>query len=286
MHLNQWIILLAAIVATTVLVKVRKAWIGSTLIAPWCWTLLAIGSVALSGIFTVSQPVRFAAIMTTFCPAMSLMGAKRPQDKAWNFIVLSLWAVLALPALESLVLGDGRSLDIQDARGWFLWIMIFVGLSNELLTRHCLLAILAGIGQFAMLTEYLPLVRRPIGIWNLSIGLSAIAMAMLWAKLRANRRHEFPEPLDQIWLDFRNCFGTLWGVRVMQMVNTAADNANWDIELTWFGFQKSGSSGEMPTATRRGLEQCIKNQLRRFVSVQWIEKRMPGSSQVQSKDNL
>ena len=43
------------------------------------------------------SPLDFAAAMIVFCPAMALLGAKRPQDKPWQLIVLSLWGILALP---------------------------------------------------------------------------------------------------------------------------------------------------------------------------------------------
>src|SRR6185295_15343995 len=79
---------------------------GTTLVAPWAWSALATLTVAgsevaagLAGdLASWIVPLRFMAAMSAFCPIMAVLGAKRPQDRAWQFIVLSLWAVLCLPA--------------------------------------------------------------------------------------------------------------------------------------------------------------------------------------------
>ena len=53
---------------------------------------------------------RFAAAVLSFAPTMALLGAKRPQNGAWQFVVITLWAILALPAFEVLLRGRGEAL--------------------------------------------------------------------------------------------------------------------------------------------------------------------------------
>ena len=57
--------------------------------------------VATMGIYRVV----FAAL--SVCPVMSLLGAKRPQYGVWQFIVGSLAAVLALPAVYAVLIHPG-----------------------------------------------------------------------------------------------------------------------------------------------------------------------------------
>ena len=67
---------------------------------------------------------------------MAILGAKRPQNIGWQFIVGSLWIVLILPAADNVLLWRGGQLNIGAVREWFLTVLLFVGLSNYLLTRY------------------------------------------------------------------------------------------------------------------------------------------------------
>ncbi len=64
-----------------------------------------------------AAPARYIAAMSTFSPIMALLGAKRPQDRGWQFIVATLWAILSLPACEWLLFGGVA--EIHPARFWF-----------------------------------------------------------------------------------------------------------------------------------------------------------------------
>ncbi len=41
---------------------------------------------------------------------------------------------------------------------------------------------------------------------------------------------------DRVWTDFRDLFGTVWSLRVMERVNETARLQQWNWELTWSGF--------------------------------------------------
>ena len=122
------------------------------------------------------MPLRFAAAMATFCPLMALLGAKRPQDRAWQFIVFSLWIVLSLPSFEWLLFGGVA--EIHPARFWFLVVLTLIGATNGLTTRYWPSGLLFAGGQLALLVPFLtsgqvPLPEEVAG----SLGLAAMVLA-------------------------------------------------------------------------------------------------------------
>src|SRR5438132_5998673 len=108
---------LSGIVGLVALGLVRPRLRGTTLLAPWWWSLFSLaavmsvetmlGSSSAGGDVRWAPAARYAAAVTTFGPIMAVLGAKRPQDRAWQFIVLSLLVVLALPSGEALAFRDG-----------------------------------------------------------------------------------------------------------------------------------------------------------------------------------
>ena len=52
-------------------------------------------------------------------------GGQGTTDRAWQFIVLSLWIILSLPSFEWLLFGGPQ--EIHPARCWFLAILMVVG---------------------------------------------------------------------------------------------------------------------------------------------------------------
>ena len=97
---------------------------GSTLFAPCCWAALAwlavtateLAIISIAGSAAWADQARFVAAVSTFCPTVALLGAKRPQDRAWQAIVLSLWCVLALPGVAQLGARAGRSVALTSYR--------------------------------------------------------------------------------------------------------------------------------------------------------------------------
>ncbi len=139
----------------------RAALRGTTLAAPWTWSLAAFVSLAsveiAVGLAGKQEPAwsaaaRYIAAMGTFSPIMALLGAKRPQNRGWQFIVASLWVILSLPAFEWLLFGGVA--EIHPARFWFLVILIVVGATNQLGTRWWMAGVLYCGGQIALLLPY------------------------------------------------------------------------------------------------------------------------------------
>jgi hypothetical protein len=264
----------------------KRAAIGSTtLVGAWCWMVVALA--AWSGIelaasmrlfeASVIAPLRLAAITLSFCPIVALLGAKRPQYAAWNFVVLSLWAIVALPAAENLFLHRGREVAMGDARGWFVCMLILLGPINFVPTRFWLPALLLAGGQVIALSPHLPLVRREVVSQSAAVGLLLAAAAVVAAWFVSRRPARGANAFDRLWLDFRDSFGLLWGLRVQERINAVARHECWELELVWSGFRDSRSGKllrEMPAAIDPGLRTSLKGLLRRFVSNEWINERL------------
>jgi hypothetical protein len=214
-----------------------------------------------------------AATALSFCPVISLIGAKRPQHTAWNFVVGSLWAIVVLPAAETFFLRRGQPLAMGDARGWFLWLLILLGPINFLPTRNWLSAVFLAAGQVVALGQYLPLVRRELTVYPelTGVGLAVAALVAAWTRRFTAAPPRQEQPYDRLWLDFRDTFGLFWALRVQERVNAAAKQFGWPCELGWSGL----GATELDFATERALRTTMKGLLRRFVNSRWIAQRLP-----------
>ncbi|MCA9174572.1 MAG: hypothetical protein KDB14_08800 [Planctomycetales bacterium] len=220
--------------------------------------------------------MQFAVAMGTFCPVMSVLGAKRPQHQAWHFIVLSLWVVLILPAAEVLVLHPGQELEVHDSRAWFLLGLLLVNATHFVTTRFLPAGALLAAGQFLLLGRHLPwgLLRE----WSPATAFAALTLAqccfagavvVAWAIPAASGTER-----DRRWRSFRDRYGMLWALRVAQRVNEVAAANQWPLSLEWDGFhdREGAPLAELPVEVERELDVCLRNLLRRFVSPVWLER--------------
>ena len=276
--------LVLGLVGIAILLRFRQRLRGTTLSAAWCWALASVCSIAATTVLSATtlqdSPVKlrqalfFAAAMTTFCPLMAVLGAKRPQHRAWQWIVLALWVVLALPSGEWLLFNRGG--EIHAARSWFLAILIGLGSINYLPTRFWLASLLFAAGELVLVAPFLP------GSSSAAPPLPHVALGLLVAALAAAawltpRRVRGPEPLDCAWRDFRDLFGMVWALRVTERLNFIADQNQWQVRLRWSGFQEVNVDKPTPmSAEERGqITKNLRSRLLPFVSADWIAERLP-----------
>ncbi len=184
--MNSWTLPAMTIVAAGLLLWLLRVARGTTLTYAWGWACLAVGGVAgvelaimLPGGIAESpdtaRPARYLAAILVFCPLMSALGSKRPHDQAWQWIVLSLWGILALPALEWLALRRSPALEISGVRAWFLVLLVGMTALHWLGTRQTLAGLMLAAAQACALWEWLPLGGAAIDPWiALSLWVGAL----------------------------------------------------------------------------------------------------------------
>jgi hypothetical protein len=288
---------------------------GTTLVAPLVWTLISLLFVTVDFVFFTVTPTAsnfqseemwwLVALCSAFCPLMSLLGAKRPQNRAWQWIVLSFWLVAAFPAIQGLALQPGEKIVVPIIWRWLYTALLLLGAVNYLPTRYALAGLLAAIGQALLFSPFLP-IRLSLGFGYPLIGTSVLCAAVCVARLTASFRPiRRTEPLIQpltvwtrVWLDFRNAYGLLWGARMMERIESLLQSSNAPAWLQWNGFHSPSSGADQndrqdsqdishnaasivdglhdagasdPIAA---VEPGIRNLLRRFVSNEWIDQRL------------
>jgi hypothetical protein len=221
----------------------------------WCWALL-VGEPDWAGL----EPARYIALSLTACAGVAVLGARRPQVVAWNFVVVGLLAVMLLPLAEGLVLGTDP---IDPLRIFFVSATLGVGVLNYLPTRYAPAAFLLGLaGAGELLALFAP--ERLPGRGELPfIHLLLLAVPWVgWACRRGPRsaRSEF----DTLWLDFRDRLGLLWGQRVREQFNAAAANAGWPVRLYWQGLLRHGRGEVIAPDAQEQITQTLRAVLRRF----------------------
>ena len=252
---------------------------GTTLTAPCLWVLTAVAGLAIAAAIGVeSDPespqinlsaLRFATATLTFCPLMAVLGAKRPQDGGWQWVVLTLWIVVIWPAVQAVLLPQGVRLELFVAWKLFLVGLIALGLMNYLPTRHAWSALLVAAGQFVLLDEFVSNFQWLPPEWILPVGLGCLT----WAAVLASRTHANDCSTTQLesstarWRKFRDAFGAFWALRILGQINQNAEVRNWPMRLGWSGFaSEDAQQDSQPTEEQLAeLEQQMTTLLRRFV---------------------
>jgi hypothetical protein len=292
---------------------------GTTLVAPLIWTLVSLGAIgaeliawtqaaAVAGIKSADNDKWWLLVVTsTFCPLVSLLGAKRPQHRAWQWIVLSFWIVAALPAIQGLVFQPSERLEVPIVWRCFYAALLLLLAVNYLPTRFAPASLLVTIGEAQLLWPYLPLTSAEFlgGFWRgITILCVGICGAWLTSHFRFRRQRGWRNETaslaawTRVWLDFRDAYGLVWGARVWERIEALLQSNEVPAWLEWTGFRSpaleadrmhaeaSAPAGENETAANSArdaatlgdpiapMEAGIRNLLRRFVSSEWIDQRL------------
>jgi hypothetical protein len=245
----------------------------TTFFAAACWGAVAFLAVGYACISPAGDDpyVRYTVAVLLVAPTLALLGAKRPQNGAWQFIVLTLVGVLLLPVAQGLAFGDDRP-HVHLLFRWVILTHIVVGTVNYLPTRFVGPACCFGAAQFLAAQEFLPfampLTSTPWAVLGLLVAAFSIASFLVC------RGCALPPGLDRVWRDFRDAYGLVWGVRIAERLNASALKHGWPVEFTWGGMLVKSESGTLDDELRHRIERELRSHLRRFVSHDWIARRL------------
>jgi hypothetical protein len=286
----------AALVTAGTAARATVATRGSTAVPAALWAIAACLSFALetglraSGV--VSQPAAAAALrMVTaalsLCPAMSLLGAKRPQHGVWQLIVAALAAILLLPALATTLVRPDSVPDAHLLGRGFVVILSLVGWMNFIATRHGLTATLVTLGQLVVVRGFLPLVESeqafpptasPTAPLAASIdclggclaaagGLLAVIMGRQARPARAPEG-SFAAAVEPAFGAFRETLGAAWTLRVAERFDAIAASRGWPCRLHFDGIHPAETPIDGPW--QRDALRALGALFLRFVSTGWL----------------
>ncbi|MFO0914486.1 MAG: hypothetical protein U0795_16120 [Pirellulales bacterium] len=287
--------LCAAVLLGCGLARRRSVWEGTTLGAPRRWALAAVAIVVAVDLWiawmqpdgTTRSAVRYAADTLLLTPFIALLGAKRPQDQGWQWIVVSLWGVLLVPLAQWLAFGQG-TFRLHLTWQVFMAILVLAQLANFSGTSQFSSAVVWSLGQWVLLAPALhrlmpfeSMTSQPGVAWGRPLGMTLLAGAAWWAGTLAGNWDRRGRSWDRAWLDFRDLYGAAWGLRVLERINQPAELAGWPVRLNWSrGFTETeGAAGDpsrvdQPEWTHE-IDRAMRTVLRRFVSPNWLNDRLP-----------
>jgi hypothetical protein len=161
------------------------------------------------------------------------------------------------------------ALEVHDARGWFLWILIAIGWANYLPTRRWVSATCYALAQVILMAEHLPLLRATPSVTMRNVAWVALVMGAV--VVACERPHPTKDRLSRLWLTFRDAYGAVWSLRLMDRLNQTADVAQWPVRVEWDGI-RSPQAESLTEKQQRSLERCLRTVLRRFVDPDWMTR--------------
>ncbi len=223
--------------------------------------------------------VRVVVVALGVCPAMSLLGAKRPQHGVWQFIVAALACVLSMPAVTAVLVRPGSMPDLHLLERCFLPLLVVVGWLNFVATQRSLAAFLVAVGQGALLWAFLPIVGvgEPLPakveaafVCVLAAGAVVAAVQAVWWPAARQGAFGSAPLIDSPILALRETLGAAWTLRVIERFNAVAVKRGWPCRLRFRGLSVDSSAPRGPWKTE--AVRCVRSLLRRFASTAWIER--------------
>ena len=219
---------------------------------------------------------RLAVVALAVCPAMSLLGAKRPQHGVWQLIVATLAFVLAMPAASALLIRPGSLPDIHVLERFFLPALVGVGWMNFIATRRGLAASLVAAGQLGLIWPFLPGAspESPQAAsvdaacsWSIAVG----ALLAVTQSIRGSGRRGgdgLAAAIDPAFLAVRETLGAAWALRIGERFNSLAGERGWPCRLRFAGLEEDVRGAPWEQDAVRSFRSI----LRRFVSTDWIAR--------------
>jgi hypothetical protein len=286
--------LLSALIAVWAIVRVR----GSTAVPAAGWAVAACLALALeagaraSGRLlepSAAAAARLVVVALSLCPAMSLLGAKRPQHGVWQLIVATLAVVLILPAASALLVRPGSFPDVHMLERCFMPLLVAVGWMNFIGTGQWVAATLIAAGQYLLLRGYLPgreMETSFASAWAAKLdafaallivaGCGLAVMRTVFTRQSAAQRRGAGLPrglaaeIDPPFLALRDTLGAAWALRIAERFDMVAAARGWPCRLRFGGLEEG--AGRPDGGWQRDAVRTFRALARRFASADWIAR--------------
>lgn len=283
---------LAASVAALGVFLVR----GSTAVPAALWSVAAclalaaeMGARVTGGLAgPAGAAARLGVVALSLCPAMSLLGAKRPQHGVWQLIVATLAVVLVMPAASALLVRPGSLPDVHLLERCFMPLLVFVGWMNFVGTRRRMAVTGVAAAQLLLMRGFLPGVATDAalqatsagGVDALAVGLLLVGMALAaWQSLAGGGSRPrsasaqcdaVASVIDRPFLALRETLGAAWSLRIAERFDSVAEARGWPCRLRFGGLEVGGDPAD--TLWHRDALRAFKALARRFVSDAWLAR--------------
>lgn len=275
---------------------------GSTAVPAGLWAVAACLSLAIemgaraAGSLSVpaAASARLTVVSLSLCPAMSLLGAKRPQHGVWQLIVATLALVLSMPGLSALLMRPGGMPDVHLLERCFMPLLVFVGWMNFAATRRAAAVTSVAAAQVLLMRGFLPGVATEAvmhaasaggrasfqgGLDALAAGLLLMGTALAAAALGSHNgprrsvfaaRHPVACVIDPPFLALRETLGAAWTLRIAERFDAVADARGWPCRLRFGGLETGGDAAD--TFWHRDSLRAFRALARRFVTDEWLAR--------------
>ncbi len=288
----DWVLQIAGTVGIAVslglTVQAKRELRHTTLTTAQRWATAAValwavawGTTVLSSSLTagIADQFWYATAVTSLCPFVAVLGAKRPGARVWNwFVLIPLLLVMEWPAVVTLRdIQPEESLLLETPTIVGFALVAVMGTGNYLGTRFSLAAVLVFAALLLLVVPLGDSVSNDLAdrVTNRRWATVCFSAGIVSAALAGRQRSTVVLPEDRAWIDFRNGFGIVWAKRIQDRVNDSATKENWPAELTTQGL--AWKDRDVDSAAReRTLERyqhTLRWLLRRFVDVEWLDRR-------------
>ena len=258
---------------------------GTTLVHPFVWMTIALNLWSLVLVLRTdfanlpagwSSRLGYFAFTVLLTPFVSVLGAKRPGSRAWDwFVVLPMLLVLNWPALASSWNFLAKSaLDLEGPAVMGVIVVLVMILGNYFGTIFTPLVLLLGSALFLGLTEHSKSLPQFAFTGNGRFVISAALLSSLLMVPLISRKHQSDRAgYQRVWLDFRDWFGILWTRRLMDRLNHTARQKKWPVQFGLDGIDWKEAT-EQGSPYLEEIDHAIRWLFRRFTDDRWIEYRL------------